>query len=143
MVSCGCSTTKEHAVVNALAIKERNSVQVALWTLQQNGVFGEEEIKIDLGPPYREVRPQIRAVQRRVRALPEGKLNALDESLAYHWRIYSPIWPSCYKWDVSVEQEDRRLLERVSNRQGGANEGQPFGSETNRVSAAAAPRRSP
>jgi len=137
IVFCGCSTTKEHAIVNALAIKERNSVHVALWTLQQNGVLGEDEINIDLGPPYREVRPQIRAVQRRVRALPEDKLNALDESFAYHCKVYSPIWPSSYNWDASVKEETRRLLEP----DGAANGSQPIRSETNSTPSAAGSRR--
>ncbi|MEI6784960.1 MAG: hypothetical protein WCQ21_29025 [Verrucomicrobiota bacterium] len=117
MAICGCSTTKEHAILKDLGMKERNSVHVALWTLQQNGILSSEESeRIDLSPPYREVRPQIRAVQKRVRLLPEEKLSTLDESLAYHWRIYSTIWPSWYSWDISVEEEHRLIPERLSNK---------------------------
>lgn len=85
MATCGCSTTKKHAILKALAVKERYSVHVALWTLQQNGVLSNEVCSINLRPAYREVRPQIQAVQKRVRALPEEKLTALDQSLSYYY----------------------------------------------------------
>jgi hypothetical protein len=144
VASCSCSTTKEHAILKTLTVKERNSVHVALWTLQQNGVLSDEEFdKIHLRPPYREVRPQIRAVQKRVRALPEEKLSALDQSLSYYWSIYNIIWPSIYKWDVSVDEERQRLLDRLSNPQGRANGRQPFRPETNGTPPAAASHRAP
>lgn len=144
VASCSCSAIKEHAILSTLAEKERNSVHVALWTLQQNGILSEEEFaKTDLSPPYREVRPQIRAVQRRLRALPEEQLSALDQSLSYYSKIYDIIWPSTYKWDVSVAEEHRRLLDRWSNPQGGVNRRQPGSSETSSVPSAAASGRSP
>lgn len=144
MASFGCSTTKEHAILKALAVKQRNSVDVALWTLQQNGILSSEEYaKIDLRPPYREVRPQIRTVQRRVRALPGEKLSALDQSLTYHRLINSVKWSSSFKWDVSVEEELRRIHERLSNPPGRANGRQPFESEANQTPAGAASRGSP
>lgn len=116
ITTCGCSTGHEHPILRALATKERNSVYVALWTLEQNGVLSEEDLgKIDLSPPYHKVRPRIREVQANVRALPTEKLNALDKSLSYYQTIYSPIWPSytSYTWDSSADEEDHRMLERA------------------------------
>jgi len=141
MATCGCSTTKQHPIVEALAMKSRNSVWIALWTLEANGVLtSAERQNIDFELPYSEVRPQIQAIQERVRRLPDTELNSLDRSLAHHRSIYSPIF-FLIGWDSSHEEDNRRYLQRLSNTGGAANGSQPTRSETNATSAAAASRR--
>ena len=143
ITSFGCSTTHEHAILRTLDQRNRSSVYVALWTLEQNGALSSQEMqKIDCNGPYSKARPQIRAVQRYVGSLPEEKLEALDQSLAYHWRIYSAIWPNL-KWDSREERDIMRRLGTLSNPQGGANGRQPLRPENVLESPAAASRRSP
>ena len=81
-----------HAVLADLTVRDRNAVHVVLWTLQANGVPITPEVRLDLA--YSQTLPQIQLLRQRLRSLPEEKLNELDWSLAYHWRIYSPIWSS-------------------------------------------------
>ena len=101
ILSAGCSSqpdfwksaaTKEHAIIRTLATRDRNAVRVALWTLQQNGITNFEAISFDA--PYSEVQPRIQSVCELLKALPDERLSALDQSLSYHWQIYSPIWIS-------------------------------------------------
>ena len=83
---------KEHAILKALSTRDRNAVHVALWTLEQNGIPISPAISFDA--PYAEVQPSIQAVREHLQSFPPERLDALDQSLAYHWQIYSPIWSS-------------------------------------------------
>jgi hypothetical protein len=76
--------------LQALELRDRNAVYVALWTLKQNGVAFPESITFDR--PYAEARPHLQAIREQLKLLPAWRLKALDESLAYHRQIYSPIW---------------------------------------------------
>jgi hypothetical protein len=84
------ATAGDRPILKALTTRDRNSVHVALWTLEQNGISIPEKIAFDL--PYAEVRPKLEADYERLKMLPEEKLNALDKSLSYYWIIYDPIW---------------------------------------------------
>jgi hypothetical protein len=99
--SSGCSSQRdseksaaipEHAILKTLNTRDRNAVHVALWTLKQNGISNSPAIGFDA--PYSDAQPKIQAVRDYLNTLPEEKLSALDQRLAYHWRIYSPIWSS-------------------------------------------------
>ncbi len=101
VLSVGCSSQpgsgrsavgKEHAIIRTLAARDRNAVHVALWTLQQNGITNFRAISFDA--PYSVVQPTIRNASETLKALPDERLSALDQSLRYHWQIYSPIWSS-------------------------------------------------
>lgn len=67
-------------------------MHVALWTLRQNGISNSPVVRFDAS--YSEVQPKIQAVGDYLKTLPEERLAMLDQSLAYHWKIYSPIWSS-------------------------------------------------
>jgi len=75
-----------------LATRDRNAVHVALWTLEQNAIPVSPVISFDV--PYDEVQPRIQSIRQQLQSLPEERLSALDQSLAHHWQIYSPIWSS-------------------------------------------------
>jgi hypothetical protein len=101
VLTAGCSSpprsatpvaTKEHTILTTLATRNRNAVHVAFWTLEQNGIQLTENVSFDSS--YSEAWPKIEAIRKRVQTLPESQLSALDQSLAYHWKIYSPIWVS-------------------------------------------------
>ena len=86
------ATTKEHKILTTLAARNRNAVHVALWTLEQNGIPLTENVSFNSS--YSDAWPKIEAIRQRLQKLPETKLGVLDQSLAYHWKIYSPIWGS-------------------------------------------------
>lgn len=101
ILSAGCSSQpdtgksaviKEHAIIRTLATRDRNAVHVALWTLQQNGITNLQTISFEA--PYSEVQPRIQSACESLKVLPDERLSALDQSLTYHWQIYSPIWSS-------------------------------------------------
>jgi hypothetical protein len=101
ITTAGCSspprsgtpaTGKEHKILTTLAARNRNAVYVALWTLEKNGIPLTENVSFDSS--YSEALPKIEAIRQRLQTLPESQLSALDQSLAYHWKIYSPIWGS-------------------------------------------------
>jgi hypothetical protein len=143
IASCGCSTTYEHEIQRTLAERKRSSVDVALWTLEQNGILTSQEVeKIDCNGPYSKARPQIRSVQERLRKLPEEKLEELDHSLSNNVYKSSPAWPYI-EWDGNLERKIMRRLGTSSNPQGGANGRQPLRQENILESPAAASRRSP
>ena len=99
MLNVGCSVpphrlqpaaNEKHAILETLVTRDSNAVHVALWTLKKNGIPISPEIRFD--SPYSEARPKIQALCEHLQAFAEARLNALDQSLAYHWQIYSPIW---------------------------------------------------
>ena len=101
ILSLGCSSqrhsetplsAKDHAIIKTLSTRDRNAVHVVLWTLQQNGISNSLAISFDA--PYSEVQPKIQAIREHLKTLSEDNLSALDQSLAYHWQIYSPVWSS-------------------------------------------------
>ncbi len=84
----------EHAILRALDARDRNSVYVAIRTLQDNGLPVSQRIEFD--KPYAEVRREVQALRADVTAYPEETLNTLDNSLSEHWPRYSPIWVGRY-----------------------------------------------
>jgi hypothetical protein len=84
------ATSREHVILKTLATRDRNAVHVALWTLEQNGVQVPQKISFDSA--YSEASPKLQVIREYLQSFPESKLSALDQNLAYHWRIYSPIW---------------------------------------------------
>ncbi len=101
MWSMGCSSqrgparsaaAREHVIVQTLAARDRNAVHVALWTLREYGITNTPVVNFDAA--YSEARPKIQAICDYLQTLPEKTLATLDQGLAYHWQIYSPIWSS-------------------------------------------------
>jgi hypothetical protein len=101
ILSLGCSSqpnvekplsTGNHTIITTLSTQDRNAVNVALWTLGQYGIYISPAISFDA--PYSEVQPKIRAICEHLKTLSENNLSTLDQSLAHHWQIYSPIWSS-------------------------------------------------
>src|SRR5215472_965374 len=101
ILSLGCSSqrhsekpvrARDHAIITTLSTRDRNAVHVALWTLEQNGISNSPAITFDAR--YSEVQPKIQAIREHLKTLSEDNLSTLDQSLAYHWQIYSPIWSS-------------------------------------------------
>lgn len=94
----GCEKTasihpnNERQIVSSLAAKNRNVVHVALWTLEANDIDIPEGI--DLKSRYDDNREPLQQLSGSLRLLDADKLAELDQSLQYHWRIYSPIWGS-------------------------------------------------
>lgn len=84
------TVSSEHSILKTLARRDRNAVYVALWTLKQNDISVPQPIAFNL--PYAEAQPKIQALLEYLRTLPETNLTALDQSLAYHWRLYSTFW---------------------------------------------------
>jgi hypothetical protein len=107
-------------------------------------VSSEQVASIDFDGAYSQALPHIRAVRKQVAALPEARLTALDQSYAPPGLVLSGLWPGV-KWNGSWAEDERKLphYSPPSNLQGGVNGRQPFSSDTNRTSAAAASRRSP
>ena len=94
MIAGGCETSKAPSAANAeiissLESQSRTTTYVALWTLEQNGVSIPE---IDFEKPYDSATPQLKQLAEELAALPQDRLSELDESLKYHWSIYSPMW---------------------------------------------------
>jgi hypothetical protein len=84
-------SVEEHAIIETLALRDRNSIHVVMWTLENNGITDYEPISFDA--PYTEALTKIHDISESLRSLPDKKLTELDKSLACHWSIYSPIWP--------------------------------------------------
>jgi hypothetical protein len=80
----------EHKILTTLAARNRNAVHVALWTLEQNGILLTESVSFVSSNS--DAVPKLEAIRQHLQTFPEIKLDVLDRDLAYHWRIYSPIW---------------------------------------------------
>src|SRR5262245_21489237 len=80
---------ERHPILKPLGERDRNSVHLALWTLQSNKMLKFE--RIDFDAPYSNVQPSIERIRSIVGEMPEEKLNALDESLGQHRKFYSVI----------------------------------------------------
>ncbi len=89
---CGPSVAPSAAkaeIVSSLESRNRATTHVVLWTLEQNGFSVPQ---IDFEKPYHVAAPQLQQLSEELADLPPSKLSELDESLKYHWSIYSPIW---------------------------------------------------
>ncbi|MHC4406471.1 MAG: leucine-rich repeat domain-containing protein [Planctomycetota bacterium] len=86
-----------HKVIANLASRDRNVISVTLSTLRRNGIAVPNEIS--LRGLYKISRPHLEKLAEGLSALNAAELDALDRSLAKHWRIYSPIWgPGTRYW---------------------------------------------
>jgi hypothetical protein len=93
----GCGAGRRPEIIESLRSRDKNVVHVALWTLRQGGVAVPRQIALDR--PYRASEPHLRELVRRLSRLDAAELEALDRSLRYHRRIYSPIWgPGSDRW---------------------------------------------
>jgi len=79
----------EPRIIAHLESKHRTSTYVAIWTLRQAKI---EAPDIDFDRSHSEAEPKLQALVKSLRELSKDRLAKLDESLAYHWSIYSPIW---------------------------------------------------
>ncbi|MFC1601188.1 M56 family metallopeptidase [Candidatus Sumerlaeota bacterium] len=76
-------------IISTLESRSRSGTYVALGALRQNGFTVPT---IDFDKPYTEAQPELKQLTAKLTQLPKAKLAELNQSLAYHWRIYSPIW---------------------------------------------------
>jgi hypothetical protein len=101
-VTIGCQQSTEprpeHKIITSLGSRNRNEVHVTLWTLEQNEISVPEGILID--GAYQDSKLYLHELAIDLANLNETRLTELDESLAYHRKIFSPIWgPDRDKWD--------------------------------------------
>ncbi len=82
------STTKPE-IISALESGTRTRTYVALWTLRRNNFAVPQ---VDFNKPYSAAEPELQKLVQQLAQLPQAELAKLDESLKYHWKIYSPIW---------------------------------------------------
>ena len=116
MASCGCSTTYKSEIQRVLAERKRTSVQGALFTLQENGILSSQEVeKIDCRGAYSKARPQIQAVQKRLRKLSAEQLKTLDVSLT-NCSYWSGASYPYIKWDGYMDRQIMRRLGPSSNK---------------------------
>ncbi len=91
------ATTSSFRIVRSIASKNRIEIYVACWTLRQNGVDVPD---FSLDVPYDDVRPHLDRLAAQLLNMDEPKLRSLDESLEYHWSIYSPHrWEQTAGWN--------------------------------------------
>ena len=107
-LSIGCSRSEqagakaenkpEFKTLTQVTSKDRNSVHVALWTIKNSDIKVSDEIDFDL--PYKDNSPALESVAAELEKLDFADRRILDESLAHHWQIYSPIWgPDTANWE--------------------------------------------
>ena len=88
----------EFKTLTQVTSKDRNSVHVALWTIKNSDIKVSDEIDFDL--PYKDNSPALESVAAELDKLDFADRRILDESLAHHWQIYSPIWgPDTANWE--------------------------------------------
>jgi hypothetical protein len=112
VLASGCtSSALEKAVhggiVHGIESRDRNTVRVALWTLQSNGFDIPE---IDFDGPYSEAEPKLKRLVDQVARLPAARLRKLDKSYRYHYTIYSPVfadgeWKDSLTSDVTATHD--------------------------------------
>ena len=93
LVSCSIlvKNTNEYKLIQALQSRHRNLTNIALWTLEKDGL---PIPPIDFTKPYSQAEPDINELVDLLLQLPNSKLDSLDDSFDYHKSIYSP-----YYWD--------------------------------------------
>jgi len=76
-------------ILISLESTDRNTVHVALCTLRANDI---QTPTVDFDSPYKDVAADLKSLQEKVAKLDRSVLENLDQSLDYHWKIFSPIW---------------------------------------------------
>jgi hypothetical protein len=92
LLAPGCTSSvaknaRHEGIISALESRDHIAVDIALWTLRQNG-FDVPEIALE--GPYAEAKPELKKLADKLGQLPPAQLRELDESHRYHQTIYSP-----------------------------------------------------